>query len=574
MSKREINIVLRAKNAMSAGLAKAGKSLEKFGQSAKRIGGFFAKTFLAAGAALAGFAAKAIHSYAQLERDTAALAASIDSFGESSGSVIPALREQAKAIQDVTGQTHAQTFAVMNMLKLQGVATEKLADATKGVMALKRAGMAEEAAARAMAAATMGNFQALTRYIPALRVAADESDKLRIVNEFLARGYAATQDELDTVAGQWANLKGRVGDVWEEIGRALAQNDQLTNALKRASEAVRAFGERVAEWAGRGGVQNLIMGVRAFYEDARGRFLMLGSNIHMVFATVSDAADTAFRYLGNVVRTTINANVAQFQILTRTAGAVFEFLQSRSRESFRAIAREAEAATADAAQAYVDMAKAVAGSSGLVTKRTEAALSARAQIEQDLADRVIALQRDMADASQGAADDQVRAARDAIGDVVDASALAAAEHARLEAEKTKLTKEAEQARVREAADAARERISEARKELDANRQVAQQTVSAFLAAQRQQEREEQQWRRDQARAERLRGNRSAAAQRFVSAVDAISEARGGMGGLEAQVQAAEEHARALDASRNRSLEEITKELRAIHQDQLKLLAAG
>jgi len=60
MATKEISIILRAKNAMAAGLSKAGAALKSFGASAVNLGKQMAIGFLAAGTAVAGMAAKAL----------------------------------------------------------------------------------------------------------------------------------------------------------------------------------------------------------------------------------------------------------------------------------------------------------------------------------------------------------------------------------------------------------------------------------------------------------------------------------------------------------------------------------
>lgn len=391
MAKREINIVLRAKNAMAAGIAQAGESLKNFGESAARIGKAFAKAFLAAGAAVAGFAAKALHAYAGLERSTSGLAASIDSFGESSQAAIPALRNQAKAIQDQTGQTHMQTFAIMNLLKLQGMQTDQLAAGTKGVIALTRAGMSEEAATRAMTAATMGNFQALTRYIPELRVATDESEKARIVNEFLNRGYAAQQDELQTLSGQWNNLKGRIGDAWESMGSAIAQTGGLTTIVEKASDAVKRFVERIDKWAAGGGMHNLLAMFEHAFENIRYGFRRSSNSSHIAFASIGDGFATVGKYLGNIGEAITDNISNQFRAMARVVSATIEFIKKPSREGFRAIGTAAKDAAKSVIDAHVNLARAIATNTGIVNERTEAALAARAELEKDHAARVEAI---------------------------------------------------------------------------------------------------------------------------------------------------------------------------------------
>ncbi len=572
---REVSILIRAKNLMQRELARAGAALQKFGQSAKRIGAFFGKAFLGAGAALVGFAAKAIHAYAGLEKSTAGLAASLESYGENSKAVLPVLRAQAKAIQDATGQTHAQTFAVMNQLKLQGVHTDKLADATKGVMALKRAGMAEEAASRAMTAATMGNFQALTRYIPELRVATDEADKLRIVNEFLSRGYSAQQDELNTVAGQWENLKGRVGDVWEAIGAAIAQNDILTNALARASDAVKRFSERVADWAGSGGAANLIATAQHFFEIMRNGFMVASNASHRFFAGLGDAGESVFKYVIGIGDQWNKSMLTHFRGMVSVVKAAFNAIRSPSREAFREIGRAAKQAAQDSIDASIDMARAFANGDAIVTTRTDKALAARRALEQQHAANVEKINADHIARLNGQTQERVQSEKDAIGDVIDAKALAVAEEQALKKRQADLEKQIASARHREA----QERINDLRAQQSEQQRLASMTVKQYIDEQREAEKaakaEERREKNDAAREKRIRATLARGGRihdnerRFLQAREAITGARE----LPAEIKRAEQQLAEM-RDQNRTLADLLAEQKSVHTDLKRLLAMG
>jgi len=97
MANKEISIVLRAKNAMQAGLAKAKRSMRAFGKSALNIGKFFAKAFLGAGAAVAGFAAKAVSAYAVQEKAERSLVAAMNAHGEAGEALLPSLKKSEDA---------------------------------------------------------------------------------------------------------------------------------------------------------------------------------------------------------------------------------------------------------------------------------------------------------------------------------------------------------------------------------------------------------------------------------------------------------------------------------------------
>lgn len=245
---REISIIIRARNAMAAGLASAEKQLQAFGASAMKIGKWVAAGFLAAGTAVVGFAVKALSSYSVQERAIQQLSSAIRAFGEDAEKIVPSLLDMASAIQDETGAADEATIATMARLKLLGVLTPKLGDAAKAVIALKSVGMEEAAASKAVAMAMNGQYDMLNRYVPALRTATSEAEKAQIVNDLISRGYQQQRDLLETVSGSWAALKGRIGDVWEEIGRVIEKSSGLQRVLELAGGAVKQFGQSVADW--------------------------------------------------------------------------------------------------------------------------------------------------------------------------------------------------------------------------------------------------------------------------------------------------------------------------------------
>ena len=386
MAKKEISIILRAKNAMAAGLGKAAKSLKAFGGSAMRIGGLFVKAFLGAGIALAGFAAKAIRSFAIQETAERSLIAAMNAHGEAGEALLPSLKKVAAAIQDETGAADESTLAGMAKMRMLGVQTAKLEEAAKGVIALKAVGLQEEAAQKAVAMAMQGSYDMLNRYLPALRMTKDETEKANIVNEFFAKGYTQQKEVLNTVGGQWKVLQGRIGDVWEEIGAAIMQNEGLMVSLTRAGEAVKEFGAKVSSWVEGGGVIRLIAGFKLFYVDVKKRFKLIGNSAHVMWAAVGDGADTAISYIKNVVMAWKDDFVAEFKYMGDYAAAVWKSIKTLSKF-------EPPDMTA-MIEADAKFKKALAGSSGIVTKRTDAALADRVKIHADAAADVIRIAKE------------------------------------------------------------------------------------------------------------------------------------------------------------------------------------
>jgi hypothetical protein len=248
MAKKEISIIIRAKNAVAAGLAEAGHAFKSFAGSVAKVGKTIALGMAAATASVVAFSVKALSAYAEQQKAEMALAGSLRAYGESADAVMPKLKEIAARIQDETGAADESTLAGMAKIRMLGVQTDKLEEAAKASLALKSIGIEEAAAQRYVALAMQGNYTMLQRYIPALRTATDETDKARIVNEFFARGYQQQKDLLNTTSGAWRNLKGRIGDALERIGEAIDKSAGIKNALNQAAGAVKNFGDAVGRW--------------------------------------------------------------------------------------------------------------------------------------------------------------------------------------------------------------------------------------------------------------------------------------------------------------------------------------
>lgn len=492
MSKRKIDIEIGAKTRMQKGLADAKAQLKAFGDSAKRIGAFFAKTFLAAGAAVAGFAAKALSAYAKQEKAERALAASIESYGENAAEAMPKLRALAGAIQDQTGVADEATLQNMALLRSLGVETGELDAAAKGVIALGRAGMSSEAAARALAAAQEGNYSALQRYIPALRTATTETEKANALNEFLTRNYQAQRDELNTVSGQWNLLKGRVGDVWEELGRAIAQNDLVTDALQRAGDAVKAFGDRIREWVDSGGMERVRSIVEIAIENIRQQFRMASNTVHVTFAAIGDGAETAFTYLRGVLNSIWVFWSTQFKSMGDVAVAAFNMIRRPSRETFRALGDAVKNHVSVAVEAYKQYGRALAGENEIVSRRTEEALEARQAMHDQHASNLEKIAQRQADRANKIAEDQAKAeveqikfVRDAAIDAEDARIAAAEERAaKLKETQDELTRNLEALEKEQAdhvADQERKKTQARRDALDEAQKLARRRVADVIA---------------------------------------------------------------------------------------------
>jgi len=224
---------------------------------AVKIGVAFKKAFnyikvkaLIAFTAITAYGAKAVMSFAAEEKALRNLGNAIDQYGEASADALPALKEMANAIQEQTGIEDDVTLARMASLRLLGVETDKLGDASKAVIGLTKAGIGEETAIRAVAAARKGDFTMLTRYIPALRVATTEQGKAAAINDFVTKQYRSQKDELDTLSGRYNEFKTWVGEANEAVGKAISENLMLQNMFANLTARIKLLIEsgKIKEW--------------------------------------------------------------------------------------------------------------------------------------------------------------------------------------------------------------------------------------------------------------------------------------------------------------------------------------
>jgi len=386
MAKREITVVVAAKNAMMRGLSGASKSLQDFGKKVGSAAKYIATRFLAAAAAVTAIGVKAVRAFGVQQAAEQQARSSFRAYGEEVEANTEKVKAFAAAIQDETGIADENLIARAAKLKMLGVETDALEQATKATVALQSAGMGEEAAIRAVAAARAGNTSMLTRYIPALRTATSEAEKAQIVNDFLTRGYQQQKDQLDTVNGRFNELRGRLGDLWEAIGAAIVQNDGLTSAMARASEKIKEFTAHINEWEASGGVERLIVAFKQFFADVQHGTEMMGNNFKVAFAGISGTVN----YLSGILEQFIFKIMREFQNMGKGISLVWEMMKKPSRAAFSAIVQHSKDALKESTDNGIAIAEALMDVDK-ITDPVKEALVEREALEAKHAARVIEL---------------------------------------------------------------------------------------------------------------------------------------------------------------------------------------
>jgi len=118
VAKKEISLVVTAKNAVAAGLKSAGASINKFGSSVATSAKRITAGLLAAGTAVVAFATKAIAAYSVQEKATADLRSAFSLYGEEVDNNTKKVEAFAAAMQQEAGVGDELIIKRAAMLKM------------------------------------------------------------------------------------------------------------------------------------------------------------------------------------------------------------------------------------------------------------------------------------------------------------------------------------------------------------------------------------------------------------------------------------------------------------------------
>jgi len=553
MAKKELTLVIRARNAVAAGLKSVMGSIKSLAGGILKASKWIATGVAAATAAIGAVAAKALSAYAVQEKATRALASSLAAAGDNATELVPKLKAVASAIQDETGADDDAVVAGMARLRLLGVTADKLGDAARATIALKSAGLEETAAQKAVAMAMQGSYDMLNRYVPALRTAKDETEKARIVNELFAKGYEQQKAVLNTTSGAWMALKGRIGDAWEEIGKAIERSFGIRDALNKAGDAVKKFGERVSEWIDSEKFQALqtsVQGIVNAMQSSEGRQVLAKASwdyLKSVFEYAGDLLMAAGDYIGTRIHAAIldawgKADVAAE--LRESGKFLFNASKSLAGSELRKAARDFDKAMADYKPApFVGPPE--------PPSIPPAAVAEPDEDEQDAADARIAAEKEAND--------------------------------KLIEERERLLEEYAQAEKDARAKQWEAQKADAEKQLALAEELAGKKIAAFIQENKKKAREEKQTARDAENEakraamleDRVRkgGRLSKRQQEWLDAFRAIQGAQAQLQPLRDQVKVAEDNLAQLQQT-NRTLAEIQKGLAQNHVALNALLKLG
>ncbi|MBU0906699.1 MAG: hypothetical protein KKE05_00925, partial [Nanoarchaeota archaeon] len=192
---------------------------------------------------------KAITLAMEQERAQIALGASLRANGEYTDALMERYTKFASSIQAVTTYGDEEILKLMALQKNLGVTSDRLEEATKASIGLAAAtGRDVQSMAMYIALAEQGEFTMLRRYIPALRSTTDETEQLKIITEFAARGFLVAQENAKTFSGSLTQLKNLYNDLFERVGDVVVKNQALLDLMETGKGYLIEWAEKIGLW--------------------------------------------------------------------------------------------------------------------------------------------------------------------------------------------------------------------------------------------------------------------------------------------------------------------------------------
>jgi hypothetical protein len=248
MADKRVNLIISLKDGVSSGMQRIKDGAAATGEAFKKM------SVVALGAATAivgGFVAIG-KAWADQESVNAKLAATFTALGENGTAAVARWGAFATAIQRTTTLGDEQVMMLVTTAKTMGIANGKIEEATKGAIGLSKAfGLDLNSAMKMTALAFQGEFTMLGRYIPELRTATTQAEKMAIVQKAMGVGFQVAEAELKTINGAWISFKGVVGDAIETAGEAIFGGGGLAAGITKLKEKIIELteGGEITFWA-------------------------------------------------------------------------------------------------------------------------------------------------------------------------------------------------------------------------------------------------------------------------------------------------------------------------------------
>ena len=175
---------------------------------------------------------ESVAEFAGSEMALIRLEGALKATGQASAGAMRQMQDYARTIQSMTILDEDEVIAAQQFATSLGIQADRMAEAMDAAVGLSRALQMDLATAtRYVAMAFEGEFTILQRYIPELRAAGTETEKLALLQQKAAEGMAIARAEATTTAGAWKRLGINIMDA----GAAAVEFSGLAGLLKDLS---------------------------------------------------------------------------------------------------------------------------------------------------------------------------------------------------------------------------------------------------------------------------------------------------------------------------------------------------
>jgi len=230
----------------STGLQNMERQLKSFSRKTEKIGKDLST---AISLPIIGLGVMSVKNFGESEEALAGLQAQLRSSGKD---VILLTAKYEKFAEQIMKMTKVDDDAVIGLVQMaETMKSINPEEAVKGAIALNKAlGVDMEAAMKMAVNAQNGQYTALQRMVPALRVAKTEAEKAAIVQQLFADGMAIANEEAGRGTGPLIQLKNELQNLSESMGAIVLKS--ITPFI----EKIKQIGERFAEMSPKFGFFN------------------------------------------------------------------------------------------------------------------------------------------------------------------------------------------------------------------------------------------------------------------------------------------------------------------------------
>jgi hypothetical protein len=273
-----------------------GNTDKKTTSNVASLGMMAAKFTVVAGAVLGAGAAVSKFVSAAAESERAQLA--LNNALKNSGQYTEKMMKQTSALADEILRTTTIDDEMANTLQAlainMGATGDQISGVVKGAIGFNKAfGIDMETGIKVATQAVNGNFDALARYLPGLKSAKTEAEKMAIVQKAMASGFKLAQDETNTFNGALAQLKNATGNAQEALGGALIP------VLSKAAKELTNF---ISSKEGMKDLENIGKGIAVVFIVIKDVFKIVYETIKFQISNLVNAFKTLFTVVDKVIK--------------------------------------------------------------------------------------------------------------------------------------------------------------------------------------------------------------------------------------------------------------------------------